>query len=67
MTTLSRVDSNVHSESAAATQAMAILPILYLSSSDARSKVVAKVETNDALVYVSLRARRRRSGRESRR
>ncbi|CAL6320909.1 unnamed protein product [Bathycoccus prasinos] len=48
VTTLSRVDSNVHSESAAATHAMAILPILYLSSSDARSKVVVKVETKNA-------------------
>ena len=34
MTALSRVDSNVHSESAAATHAMAILSILYSSSSD---------------------------------
>ena len=48
MTTLSRVDSNVHSESAAATHAMAILPVLYSSSFDARSKAVAKVETKNA-------------------
>ena len=39
MNTFSRVDSNVHSEKAAA-HAMAILPILYSSSSDAKSKGV---------------------------